>query len=200
MTAWTSEELTRIGTAEQLEIAALRRDGTLSSSRTIWVVPYGDGLYVRSVNGPDAGWYRGTRVRRQGHIRAGGLGKDVTFLGADPELNDAIDALYATSTAATAPARWTASPAPRHDPPPSNSSGGDPTAVRPGDRWADHHGVTNGMPWKLRTGAPPRDLPNNFRAAVIIATSCCGSMSHGHVWARPPRGAHPPEPRPEVPA
>ena len=68
MTAWTSEELTRIGTAEQLEIAALRRDGTLSSSRTIWVVPYGDGLYVRSVNGPDAGWYRGTRVRRQGHI------------------------------------------------------------------------------------------------------------------------------------
>jgi predicted lipid-binding transport protein (Tim44 family) len=39
MTAWTSEELTRIGTAEDLEIAFLRRDGTLGRPRTIWVVP-----------------------------------------------------------------------------------------------------------------------------------------------------------------
>jgi len=44
MTAWTSEELTCIGTAEELEIAFLRRDGTLGRPRTIWVVPYRDGL------------------------------------------------------------------------------------------------------------------------------------------------------------
>jgi hypothetical protein len=39
MTAWTSEELTAIGTAEELELAALRRDGELRNPVTIWVVP-----------------------------------------------------------------------------------------------------------------------------------------------------------------
>ena len=52
MTAWTSEELAEIGAAEELEIASVRRDGTLRDPVTIWVVPYGDSLYVRSVNGP----------------------------------------------------------------------------------------------------------------------------------------------------
>ncbi len=42
MTAWTTEELTRIGSAEELEITTLRRDDTLGSPRTICVVPHGD--------------------------------------------------------------------------------------------------------------------------------------------------------------
>jgi hypothetical protein len=54
MTTWTSDELTKIGTADELEIASLRRDGTLRNSVTIWVVRHGDDLYVRSVNGPTA--------------------------------------------------------------------------------------------------------------------------------------------------
>ncbi len=29
MTGWTSDDLNKIGTAEELEIASLRRDGTL---------------------------------------------------------------------------------------------------------------------------------------------------------------------------
>jgi Uncharacterized protein conserved in bacteria (DUF2255) len=52
MTPWTSEELTRVGAAEELGIAFLRGDGTLGRPRTIWVVPYRDGPYIRSVNGP----------------------------------------------------------------------------------------------------------------------------------------------------
>jgi hypothetical protein len=36
MTAWTKDELTRIGTAQELEIASLRRDGTLRTPVTIW--------------------------------------------------------------------------------------------------------------------------------------------------------------------
>jgi hypothetical protein len=44
MTAWTNEELTRIGTAEELQIAPRRRDGTLRIPRTIWVVRHGDDL------------------------------------------------------------------------------------------------------------------------------------------------------------
>jgi hypothetical protein len=38
MTGWTSEELTRIGTPQQLQIASRRRNGTLPNPRTIWVV------------------------------------------------------------------------------------------------------------------------------------------------------------------
>src|SRR2546430_17578091 len=94
MTAWTSEELTRIGTAEELELASLRRDGSLRSPATIWVVRYGDTLYVRSVQGRTAAWFRGTQVRHEGHTQAGDVDKDVTFLDADPDIDDEPDPVY----------------------------------------------------------------------------------------------------------
>jgi hypothetical protein len=94
MSAWTSEELTAIGTATELQIASRRRDGTLRNPRTIWVVRAGDDLYVRSMYGRTGGWFPGTQVRHEGHIRAGGVDKDVSFTNADPALNDQIDAAY----------------------------------------------------------------------------------------------------------
>jgi hypothetical protein len=96
MTTWTSDELTRIGTAEELQIASLRGDGTLQNPVTIWVVRLGDDLYVRSVNGRTGAWFRGTQVRHEGHIRAGGITKDVTFMDSDPGINDQIDDAYRT--------------------------------------------------------------------------------------------------------
>ena len=99
MTAWTSNELTKIGTAEELEIAPLRRDGTLRNPVTIWVVRVGDDLYVRSWRGRTAAWYRGTKVRHEGHIWAGGIEKDVTFVDigeADHDIHDRLDAAYRT--------------------------------------------------------------------------------------------------------
>ena len=94
MSAWTNDELTRIGSADELELASARPDGTLRSPRTIWVVRVGDDLYVRSMNGRAGGWFPATQARHQGHIRAGGVDKDVTFTDADPDLNDQIDAAY----------------------------------------------------------------------------------------------------------
>lgn len=91
---WTDDELDRIGEAEELEIASLRRDGELSKPRTIWVVRLGDDIYVRSVNGPGSDWYRSTRVRQEGRIEAGGVAKDVTIQDADPELNGHVDDAY----------------------------------------------------------------------------------------------------------
>jgi hypothetical protein len=97
MTAWTSDELTKIGTAEELQIASLRRDGTLRKQVIIWVVRLGNDLYVRSVNGRTSAWFRGVQTRHEGHIRAGGVDKDVTFVEeAGPEINDQIDAAYRT--------------------------------------------------------------------------------------------------------
>jgi hypothetical protein len=46
MNGWTSEELSKIGTAEELRIRSLRRGGTLRSPTTIWVVRHGEDLYV----------------------------------------------------------------------------------------------------------------------------------------------------------
>jgi hypothetical protein len=96
MTMWTSEELNKIETAEELKIASLRRDGTLTKPVTIWVVRDGDDLYIRSVNGRSAAWFRGTQVRREGYIEAGGVAKEVQFVDAEPEINDVLDAAYRT--------------------------------------------------------------------------------------------------------
>ena len=95
MTAWTGEELTKIGTAEELNLASMRRDDTLRKPVTMWVVRQGDRLYVRSVKGPTGAWFRGTQTRHQGHIRAGGVDKDVSFVfDTDDDVNDQIDAAY----------------------------------------------------------------------------------------------------------
>ena len=80
MTSWTKDELNKIGSAEELRIAALRADGTLRKPVIIWVVSLGDDLYVRSVNGRSSAWFRGVQAVHAGHIQAGGLDKDVTFV------------------------------------------------------------------------------------------------------------------------
>ncbi|TRO58962.1 DUF2255 family protein [Streptomyces sp. IB201691-2A2] len=94
--AWTSQELDSIEHAEELEIASVRRGGELGSRRTIWVVRVGDGIYVRSVNGPGSDWYRGTRARQEGRIQAGGVEKAVTIIDAGDEVDDAVDTAYRT--------------------------------------------------------------------------------------------------------
>jgi hypothetical protein len=94
MPGWTADELKKIETADELEIASLRPDGTLGSQRTIWVVRVDDDLYVRSVNGRTSDWFRGTQRRHQGRIRAGGVDKDVTFVEADADLQTRIDDAY----------------------------------------------------------------------------------------------------------
>jgi hypothetical protein len=97
MTTWTSDELNRIGKAEELQIASLRSDGTLRKPVIIWVVRLGDDLCVRSVNGRTSAWFRGVQNRYEGHIRAGGVDKDVTFVEeTDSDINDQIDTAYTT--------------------------------------------------------------------------------------------------------
>jgi len=63
----------------------------------IWVVRLGEDLYVRSVNGRTSAWFRGVQTLHEGHIRAGGVDKDVTFVEeTDSDLNDQIDSAYTT--------------------------------------------------------------------------------------------------------
>jgi hypothetical protein len=95
MTVWTSDELNKIGKAEELQIASLRQDGTLRKQVIIWVVRVGDDLYVRSANGRTSAWFRGTQERHEGRIQAGGVDKDITFVEeTNSGINDMVDAAY----------------------------------------------------------------------------------------------------------
>jgi hypothetical protein len=100
MTTWSSDELTKIGAADDLRIVSRRRDGTLRNPVTIWAVRRDD-LYGRSINGRTAAWFRGTRVRHEGRIWAGGVEKDVIFVDEDHGIDDEIDAGYRAKPAAT---------------------------------------------------------------------------------------------------
>ena len=97
MTEWTNDELNKIGTAEELQIAGLKADGTLRQPVIIWVVRVGDELYVRSVNGRSSSWFRGVTDQYGGRIWAEGVEKDVAFIEeTDDSVNDKIDEAYLT--------------------------------------------------------------------------------------------------------
>jgi hypothetical protein len=93
MAAWTSDELDKVAAADELELASAKPDGTLRKPVTIWVVRHGDDLYVRSWRGRTSAWFRGSQDRHEGHIRAGGVDKDVVFAEVE-DVNDEIDAAY----------------------------------------------------------------------------------------------------------
>ena len=94
MTQWTNDQLDRFARAEEVQIASVGRDGKLRKPVTVWAVRHGDDLYVRSVRGRDGHWFRGTQDRHEGRIRAGGLQQDITFVEADHNIEDEIDAAY----------------------------------------------------------------------------------------------------------
>ena len=94
MTSWKSADLNRFGDAQELRIAGTRRDGSLRTPVIVWVVRVGDDLYTRSVNGPDAAWFRGIRPQLRGQISVGALTADVDFVDAAGDADDEIDAAY----------------------------------------------------------------------------------------------------------
>ena len=94
MTAWTDEELGRIGEAQELQLASERPDGTLRPYVTMWVVRADDELYVRSAYGANNPWFRRAKASGVGRIRAGGLERDVTFAEPVPDVHPDIDATY----------------------------------------------------------------------------------------------------------
>lgn len=93
MATWTMDDLERFGNPDEVTITTMRKDGALRKPVIVWIVRAGDDLYVRSVNGREASWFRGVQSRHEGRIRAGSAEKDVTFEEVDGP-HDAIDAAY----------------------------------------------------------------------------------------------------------
>ncbi len=96
MTDWSTDQLDKIGRAEEVQIASVRQNGTLRKPVTVWVVRHGGDLYIRSVRGRSGDWFRGAQERHEGRISASGVEKDVTFEDANHDLDDEIDAAYRT--------------------------------------------------------------------------------------------------------
>ncbi|MEU4242190.1 DUF2255 family protein [Actinoplanes sp. NPDC026619] len=96
-TAWSADELQRIGSAGELEIAVSRADGTRPRWVPIWVVRAGEQVYVRSWHRRDTGWFGQALRSRQAGIRVPGLTADVTIddIGTGPApLRAEVDAAY----------------------------------------------------------------------------------------------------------
>jgi len=94
VTAWSKDELARIGRAEEIDIAAARPGRPALNRVTIWVVRRGEDLYVRSaVKGLDADWFRAVQKTSTGRVWAGGVEKDVGLVR-DNGHDDEVDAAY----------------------------------------------------------------------------------------------------------
>jgi hypothetical protein len=94
MSAWSPDELERIGRATELRVASRRSNGSLRPYVTIWVVGVGDELYVRSAHGPTNGWYRRAKASGAGRIRAGGVEREVSFEEPARSVARAVTAAY----------------------------------------------------------------------------------------------------------
>ena len=92
--AWTDDDLRRIGDAQELEIAPVRRNGELRRRTPIWAVCAGDDVYVRAAYGSGSGWYGVARASGRARIWADRVERDVTIEDADGSVLDAVDAGY----------------------------------------------------------------------------------------------------------
>jgi hypothetical protein len=94
MTAWTKDEISRIGESEEVDVAAVTRAGSVRNRVTIWLVRHGEDLFVRSVRGREGAWFRAVQGSKNGRIWAGRLERDIRFEEAGAAINDEIDAAY----------------------------------------------------------------------------------------------------------
>ncbi|HEV2637154.1 MAG TPA: DUF2255 family protein [Actinocrinis sp.] len=96
---WSSEQLERIGMAEELQIASRGADGALRRWTPIWVVSVGEQVYVRTWYRRRSGWFGHVLDSRRACIRVPGLEADVTVEDAGvgiAKLREDIDAAYRT--------------------------------------------------------------------------------------------------------
>ncbi|OZB85839.1 DUF2255 family protein [Microbacterium sp. 13-71-7] len=79
MSTWTDAELTTVDAVDELYVASVRPDGTMTRPVTIWAVRVDDRVYLRSVHGRGANWFKATRASGLGHVSIGGVERDVIF-------------------------------------------------------------------------------------------------------------------------
>ena len=100
MSEWTPEEVDAIGAIEEVGVAPLAGDGTPRASVTIWAVTAGSEVFVRSVHGTGAGWYRHVSETGRAVFSAGELSREVAFEQVSEDENQAVTDAYRVKYAA----------------------------------------------------------------------------------------------------
>ena len=80
---WRADELSTIDGSGEVGIATRRSDGTLRAARIVWIVRHGHAVYVRSVNGTTAVWYRGVQTCHEGELSKYGRSSSAARITAD---------------------------------------------------------------------------------------------------------------------
>jgi hypothetical protein len=100
--AWTPDDVRRIDSADELQIAARRTDGTLRRWVPIWVVCVDEQVYVRTWYRRNTGWFAHVLDSHRACIRVPGLESDVSVedVGTRSErLRADVDTAYRTKYA-----------------------------------------------------------------------------------------------------
>ncbi|MDL9946885.1 DUF2255 family protein [Gordonia sp. ABSL11-1] len=97
-TGWSMDELSALESADELEIATPRPDGTVGRYVPIWVVCSSRHVYVRTWHRRDTGWFGRAARTGDARIRFGEHEIDVIVddVGSDVDLRPAVDEAYRT--------------------------------------------------------------------------------------------------------
>ncbi|MFC4243890.1 DUF2255 family protein [Gryllotalpicola reticulitermitis] len=79
MSDWTTEELSAVTAAEEVEVTPADADGAPLQSVVMWAVTVGDEVFVRSVRGTKARWWRHATASARGTFTAGDVTREVAF-------------------------------------------------------------------------------------------------------------------------
>jgi hypothetical protein len=94
---WTADQLDRIGSAVELEIAVPRNDGTPGPWTPIWVVCADGEVFVRTWYRRSTGWYGRILKTQRARVRVPGVEAEVHAedVGAEPStLRATVDDAY----------------------------------------------------------------------------------------------------------
>ena len=94
MTGWTSDELTRIGTADELELASVEATIPCATRGPSGSSACGEDLYVRSMNGRPAAGSPAPRCATKATSGPAASTRTSPSPTTDPDLNDQVDAAY----------------------------------------------------------------------------------------------------------
>lgn len=100
MSDWTAEELAAITAAEEVEVTPADADGAPQQSVVMWAVTVGNDVFVRSVRGRRARWWRRATATARGTFTAGSVTRDVAFEPVGDEQNQAVTDAYSQKYAA----------------------------------------------------------------------------------------------------
>lgn len=94
MSEWTPGELTEINAAEEVEVTPAAADGSPLQRVVMWAVSDGRGVFVRSVHGTKARWWRHVTATSRGTFTAGSVTREVAFEPVDDVDNQAVTDAY----------------------------------------------------------------------------------------------------------